>query len=81
MQEVVGIAVVTPPGHARASLGELQEHVAQKLHYPKWPQALVYLDRSGLAYIFPLLLCACSRLHRLASEGMHCASSLINDCL
>ena len=46
VQEVVGVAVVTSSNAARVSLKVLQQHVAKKLHDSKWPQIVVYLDRS-----------------------------------
>ncbi|KAL2869726.1 uncharacterized protein BJX67DRAFT_378781 [Aspergillus lucknowensis] len=44
LQEVVGAVIVTPPGKSRPDLRQLHEAVQDRLHQPKWPAILVYMD-------------------------------------
>ncbi|KAL4911733.1 hypothetical protein BDW62DRAFT_217121 [Aspergillus aurantiobrunneus] len=44
LQEAVAAVIVTPPGRTRPDLRQLHEALAERLHQPKWPIALVYMD-------------------------------------
>lgn len=44
LQEVVGLAVVTPPGSHRVDIQALQDSVADSLNQIKWPVFLVFMD-------------------------------------
>ena len=46
LQEVVGILLVTRPGHTRLCLRDLHSHAAASLHPFKWPQVLVHCAES-----------------------------------
>lgn len=41
------MGVVTQAGCGRVGLQQLQQHVAATLHPSKWPQAIIYMSRSG----------------------------------
>ncbi|GAA91832.1 hypothetical protein AKAW_09946 [Aspergillus luchuensis IFO 4308] len=50
LQEVVGVAVVIPTGHTRPDLRQMHQALKERLHQPKWPVLLVYMNdlpRSG----------------------------------
>ena len=42
LQEVVGVLLVTRPGHSRPSLRDLHVHAAAALHPFKWPQVVIH---------------------------------------
>ncbi|KAL3461223.1 hypothetical protein BJX64DRAFT_300238 [Aspergillus heterothallicus] len=44
LQEVVGAVIVTPPGRTRPDLRQLHEALGERLHQPKWPALIVYMD-------------------------------------
>lgn len=44
LQEVVGVAIVTPPNKPRVDLRQLQAAVKSSLHQVKWPVTMVYMD-------------------------------------
>ncbi|PYH66616.1 acetyl-CoA synthetase-like protein [Aspergillus vadensis CBS 113365] len=44
LQEVVGVAVVTPAGRMRPDLRQIHKALKERLHQPKWPVLLVYMD-------------------------------------
>ncbi|KAJ2891879.1 putative peroxisomal-coenzyme A synthetase [Zalerion maritima] len=44
LQEVVGVAVVTPPGKPRIDIRSLQDAVSDTLQKAKWPVILVFVD-------------------------------------
>ncbi|PWY85535.1 hypothetical protein BO83DRAFT_443384 [Aspergillus eucalypticola CBS 122712] len=50
LQEVVGVALVIPADHTRPDLRQMHQALKERLHQPKWPVLLVYMDdlpRSG----------------------------------
>ncbi|XRM40171.1 hypothetical protein ABZX51_003491 [Aspergillus tubingensis] len=50
LQEVVGVALVIPADHTRPDLRQMHHALKGRLHQPKWPVLLVYMDdlpRSG----------------------------------
>lgn len=44
LQEVVGVAIVTPAGRMRPDLRQIHQALRERLHQPKWPVLLVYMD-------------------------------------
>ncbi|KAL2830672.1 hypothetical protein BJY01DRAFT_240319 [Aspergillus pseudoustus] len=44
LQEVVGAVIVTPAGQTRPDLRQLHEALGERLHQPKWPALIVYMD-------------------------------------
>jgi acyl carrier protein len=44
LQEVVGAVIVTVPGCTRPDLRQVHEALGERLHQPKWPALLVYMD-------------------------------------
>ncbi|KAL5333336.1 hypothetical protein BJX70DRAFT_381365 [Aspergillus crustosus] len=44
LQEAVGVVIVTPPGMSRPDLRQIHEAVQDRLHQPKWPAVVVYMD-------------------------------------
>lgn len=44
LQEVVGVAIVTPSDRPRVDLRQLQAAVESSLHQVKWPVTVVYMD-------------------------------------
>ncbi|PYI02480.1 acetyl-CoA synthetase-like protein [Aspergillus sclerotiicarbonarius CBS 121057] len=44
LQEVVGVAIVTPTGRPRPDLRQMHQALKERLHQPKWPTLLVYMD-------------------------------------
>ncbi|KAL3450327.1 hypothetical protein BJX65DRAFT_315869 [Aspergillus insuetus] len=44
LQEVVGAVIVTAPGYTRPDLRQVHEALGERLHQPKWPALLVYMD-------------------------------------
>ncbi|RAK93782.1 acetyl-CoA synthetase-like protein [Aspergillus costaricaensis CBS 115574] len=44
LQEVVGVAIVTPAGRMRPDLRQIHKALRERLHQPKWPVLLVYMD-------------------------------------
>ncbi|GLA77510.1 putative NRPS-like protein biosynthetic cluster [Aspergillus tubingensis] len=44
LQEVVGVAVVTPAGRMRPDLRQIHKALRERLHQPKWPVLLIYMD-------------------------------------
>ena len=44
LQEVVGVALVTPSGKPRPDIKQLNEAVKSSLHQTKWPVVIVYMD-------------------------------------
>ncbi|CZR62462.1 related to coenzyme a synthetase [Phialocephala subalpina] len=44
LQEVVGVALLTPPNAHRVDIRELQTALNSSLHSTKWPVVLVYMD-------------------------------------
>ena len=50
LQEVVGVALITTTrdAAARPTLAELHRWCGARLHPPKWPQLVVFMDNGGL---------------------------------
>ncbi|KAL4875621.1 hypothetical protein BJY04DRAFT_232342 [Aspergillus karnatakaensis] len=44
LQEAVGVVIVTPAGKSRPDLRQIHEAVQDRLHQPKWPAIVVYMD-------------------------------------
>ncbi|RDH32908.1 acetyl-CoA synthetase-like protein [Aspergillus welwitschiae] len=44
LEEVVGVAIVTPAGRTRPDLRQMHQALKERLHQPKWPVLLVYMD-------------------------------------
>ena len=44
LQEVVGVALVTPVDKPRPDIRQLHEALRSSLHQPKWPVVIVYMD-------------------------------------
>ncbi|GLA54733.1 putative NRPS-like protein biosynthetic cluster [Aspergillus niger] len=44
LQEVVGVAIVTSAGRTRPDLRQMHQALKERLHQPKWPVILVYMD-------------------------------------
>ncbi|KAL3419311.1 peroxisomal-coenzyme a synthetase [Phlyctema vagabunda] len=44
LQEVVGVAIVTPSGQPRPDVRLIQSALKSSLHSPKWPVIVVYMD-------------------------------------